>query len=83
MILVVEKLKQESKAAYLSNLMNMQIKTFDVERSKTHEFDDLSRSAYKFAQQILMSFQSLLLTELTVQVLSDLELYRILNNDAD
>ena len=31
-ILVVEKLKQESQAAYLSNLMNMQIRTFDVER---------------------------------------------------
>ena len=50
-ILVVEKLKQESRAAYLSNVMNMQIWTFDVERSKTHEFDDLSRSAYKFAQR--------------------------------
>ena len=51
MILVVEKLKQESQAADLSNLMNMQIRTFDVERSKTREFDDLSRSAYKFAQR--------------------------------
>ena len=46
-ILVVEKLKQESQAAYLSNLMNMQIRTVDVERSKTHEFDDLSRSAQR------------------------------------
>ena len=29
----------------------MQIRTFDVERLKPHEFDDLSRSAYKFAQR--------------------------------
>ena len=34
-------------------------------------------------KEILMSFESLLLTELTVQILSDLELYRILKNDAD
>ena len=34
-------------------------------------------------KEILMSFESLLLTELTVQRLSDLELYRILKNDAD
>ena len=76
-------MKQDSQAAYLSNLMNMQIRTFDIERSKTREFDDLSRSAYKFPKEILMSFESLLLTELTVQILSDLELYRILKNDAD
>ena len=31
----------------------------------------------------IMSFESLLLTELTMQILSDLELYRILKNDAD
>ena len=34
-------------------------------------------------KEILMSFESLLLTELIVQILSDLELYRILKNDAD
>ena len=34
-------------------------------------------------KEILMSCESLLLTELTVQILSDLELYRILKNDAD
>ena len=34
-------------------------------------------------KEILMSSESLLLTELTVQILSDLELYRILKNDAD
>ena len=78
----VEKLKQESQAAYLSNLMNMQIRTFDVERSKTREFDDLSCSGINLPKEILTSFESLLLTELTVQILSDLELYRILKNDA-
>ena len=72
-ILVVEKLKQESQAAYLSNLMNMQIRTFDVE-GQNHAILMTCHAA---------QFESRLLTELTVQILSDLELYRILKNDAD
>ena len=46
-IFAVNKLKLE----LLSDSMNMQIRTFDVEKSKTHEFDDLSRSAYTIAQR--------------------------------
>ena len=34
-------------------------------------------------KEIFMSLESLLPRELTVQILSDLELYRILKNDAD
>ena len=34
-------------------------------------------------KEIPMLFESLWLTELTAQILSDLELYRILKNDAD
>jgi len=55
----------------------MQIGTFDVERSKRHDFDELSRSVYIFAQRNLPC-ETLSLRELTMQVLLDLELYRIL-----
>ena len=34
-------------------------------------------------KEILLSFERLLLSELTVHILSDFELYRILKNDAD
>ena len=54
----------------------MQIRTFDVKRSKRHDFDELSRSVYIFAQRNFYA------RELTMQVLLDLELYRILKNDA-
>ena len=50
-ILDVRKLKQESYVIKFLNLINMQIRTFDVKRSKTHEFDELSRSVYIFAQR--------------------------------
>ena len=46
-IFAVNKLKQE----LLSDSMNMQIRTVDVERSKTHELGDLLRSAYTIAQR--------------------------------
>ena len=47
-ILDVRKLKQKSKVMKFLNLMNMQIRTFDVERSKRHDFDERSRSLYIF-----------------------------------
>ena len=37
----------------------------------------------KLPKEILMSFERLLLTALTVQILSDLELYSIFKNHAD
>ena len=46
-IFAVNKLKQE----LLRYSMNMQIRTFDVERSKTRELGDLLRSAYTIAQR--------------------------------
>ena len=46
-IFAVNKLKQE----LLSDLMNMQIRTFDVERSKTHDLGYFVRSAYTIAQR--------------------------------
>ena len=46
-IFAVNKLKQE----LLSDSINMQIRTFVDEKSKTHEFDDLSRSEYTIAQR--------------------------------
>ena len=49
-ILDVRKLKQKSQVIKFLNLMNMQIRTFDVKRSKRHDFDELSRSVYIFAQ---------------------------------
>ena len=49
-ILDVRKLKQKSWVIKIFNLMNMQIRTFGVERSKRHDFDELSRSVYIFAQ---------------------------------
>ena len=49
-IFAVNKLKQELP---ISDSMNIQIRTFDVEKSKIHEFDDLSRSAYTIAQRFL------------------------------
>ena len=50
-VLDVRKLKQKSLVIKFLNLMNMQIRTFDVERSKRHDFDELSRSVYIFAQR--------------------------------
>ena len=50
-VLDVRKLKQKSLVIKFLNLMNMQIRTFDVERSKGHDFDELSRSVYIFAQR--------------------------------
>ena len=46
-IFAVNKLKQE----LLSDSMNMQIRTFDVEWSKTHELGDFLPSAYTIAQR--------------------------------
>ena len=59
----------------------MQIRTFDVERSKRHDFDELSRSVYIFAREIFIPCETLSLRELTMQVLLDLELYHILKKD--
>ena len=50
-ILDVRELKQKSEVIKFLNLMNMQIRTIDVERSKRREFDELSRSVYIFAQR--------------------------------
>ena len=51
-ILDVRELKQKRVVLFnFFNLMNMQIRTFDVERSKRHDFDELSRSVYIFAQR--------------------------------
>ena len=51
MPLDVKELKRESSVIKFLNLMTMQIRTFDVERSKTHEVDEMSRSAYVFGQK--------------------------------
>ena len=96
MILYVGKLKQEGKVIKFLNMMNRQIGTSNVERSKRHEFDELSRSVYIFAQRnslffkiknwdanrFLISCESLPFRALTMQVLLDLELYHVLKNDA-
>ena len=39
--------------------MNMQIRTFDVQRSKAHEFDELSRSVYSLPKESFISLESL------------------------
>ena len=39
--------------------MNMQIRTFDVERSKTHEFDELPRRCIHFPKVFFRSLESL------------------------
>ena len=43
------------------NLMNMQIRTFDVERSKRQNFDELSRSVYIIAQKNFCTMQKLII----------------------
>lgn len=49
--LVVKRLKQESLIGYIFfNFKIVQNMTFDVRRSKAHEFDVLSRSVYLFAK---------------------------------
>ena len=53
----------------------MQIRIFD----ETHEFDE---ACIHLPREILVSCESVSLRELTMQVLLDLELYRILKNDA-
>ena len=40
--------------------MNKQIRTFDVERSKRHDFDELSRSVYIFAQRNFYTMSNLI-----------------------
>ena len=62
--------------------MNMQIRTFDVERSKTHELGDLFHSPYTMPKEIFISLESLSLRELTVQISLAFQLYRMLKNDA-
>ena len=64
------------------NFMNMQIRTFDAERSKYMNLVNCHAACIYFPREILISFESLSLRELTVQVLLDLELYRLLKNDA-
>ena len=62
--------------------MDMQIRTFDVEGSQTHEFYELLRSAYKLVKEISISLESLSLIRLRAQILLDLEFYHMLKNDA-
>ena len=64
------------------NLMNMQIRTFDVERSKYTNLVNCHATCIYLPREILISFERLSLRELTVQVLLYLELYRMLKNDA-
>ena len=64
------------------NLMNMQIRTFDVERSKYMNLVNCHATCIYLPREILISFERLSLRELTVQVLLYLELYRMLKNDA-
>ena len=64
------------------NSMNMQIRTFDAERSKYMNLVNCHAACIYLPREILISFESLSLRELTVQVLLDLELYRLLKNDA-
>ena len=64
------------------NLLNMQIRTFDVERSKYMNLVNCHAACLFLPREILISCESLSLRELTVQVLLDLELYRIVKNDA-
>ena len=49
-ILDVRKLKQKSWVIKIFNLMNMHNRTFGVERSKRHDFDELSRRMHIIAQ---------------------------------
>ena len=60
----------------------MQIRTFDVERSKYMNLVNCHATCIYLPREILISFERLSLRELTVQVLLYLELYRMLKNDA-
>ena len=61
----------------------MQTRPFDVERSKYMNLMNCCHAAcIYFPREILISCESLSLRELTVHVLLDLELHRIVKNDA-
>ena len=62
--------------------MNMQIRTFDLERSKRHDFDNCHAACIYLPREIFIPCETLSLRELMMKVLLDLELYRILKNDA-
>ena len=60
----------------------MQTRPFDVERSKYMNLMNCHAACIYLPREILISCESLSLRELTVHVLLDLELYRIVKNDA-
>ena len=80
-ILDVRKLKQKSSVIKCLNLMNMQIRTFDVEGQKDMILMNCHAACIYLPREIFIPCETLSRRELTMQVLLDLELYRILKVD--
>ena len=81
-ILDVRKFKQKSSVIKFLNLMNMQTRTFDVEGQKDMILMNCHAACIYLPRETFIPCETLSLRELTMHVLLNLELYRMLKDDA-